>query len=327
MLFVHGYYYKVIAMSNTSNSELEFDMPCLLLAFVRPEGTLRNLRQLAEHGFKRIYISIDGPRNGVDSSIQTSMEKEIYQLSAKYDIQVRINKSKINQGLSTAVLKGINWFFSIEEHGIILEDDLMVNPDFFNFAQISINVINSGNRPAMFSGNQFFADCLPEDQRRVCTYPLIWGWGTTKWSWLEFVQAYDQENSTPLKDAPLRVRNFLSYGRRRALDRRVDSWAIPLSAFMHDRGYVCWLPPVNLIMNVGEDTQATHTDSGFRFLNIPTENLSSLQNYFTNYSPRVENNLDRLIEKELYSIGARHAFLPFYDLIFRVFGRLRRLII
>lgn len=314
-------------MSNASNPGLEFDLPCLLLAFVRPEGTLRNLRQLAESGFKRIYISIDGPRNEVDLSIQTRMEKQIYQLSVKYEIEVQINKSKINQGVSTAVLNGINWFFSNVEHGIILEDDLVVNPDFFNFALVSINVIKSGNIPAMFSGNQFFADYLPTDQRRVCTYPLIWGWGTTKWSWLEFVQAYNPEISTPLKDAPMRVRNFLTFGRRRALDHRVDSWAIPLSAYMHDRGYLCWVPPVNLIMNVGEDSQATHTKSGFRFLNIPTEDMPSLENYFSNYSPHVENNLDRLIEKELYRISTRHVFLPFYDAIFIVFNKLRGLVI
>ena len=306
-------------MNSEVSASRKEPIPCLLVAFVRTEGTLRTLRQLLENGFRKIYVSIDGPRNQSDKDLQKVLFHEIADLITSSGIKINVKLADENLGLSAAVLRGIDWFFENEDQGIILEDDLIIHEDFFRFAEKSLMAIESMNAPSMFSGNQFFASKLENTERRVSTYPLIWGWGTTKKSWLEFRKAFDPHVPISLKGSSLRSRNFLRYGRNRALQGRVNSWAIPLAAYFHENKFKCWLPPENLVMNVGGDDYSTHTNAEFGFLNIPLSGLPPLMGYFDEGVNGSTKHLDKLIESHLYQIRFRHIFLPVYDPLLRLF--------
>jgi hypothetical protein len=57
-----------------------------------------------------------------------------------------------NLGCKNAVSGGINWFFSHEEMGIILEDDCLPSASFFDYATQLLQRYRHDNRIWMISG-------------------------------------------------------------------------------------------------------------------------------------------------------------------------------
>jgi GR25 family glycosyltransferase involved in LPS biosynthesis len=83
---------------------------------------------------RRIYLSIDGPRSYKD----VSKVSDVNFLAEDF---IRIRKSntfllshKSNLGCKVAVQKAIDWFFANEDSGIILEDDVIFDQRFLDFA-------------------------------------------------------------------------------------------------------------------------------------------------------------------------------------------------
>ena len=87
-----------------------------------------------EGGIKKIYAAIDGPKIGQEGS--DLIESTLKKVCAKYDLQLLIWRRKTNLGLAASVISGIDWFFNLEDEGIIVEDDLVFSPDFVKFSQV-----------------------------------------------------------------------------------------------------------------------------------------------------------------------------------------------
>ena len=58
-------------------------------------------------------------------------------------------------GCKMAVSSGISWFFEQEEEGIVLEDDIVVHPDFFPYCADLLERYRHDTRVWCISGNNF----------------------------------------------------------------------------------------------------------------------------------------------------------------------------
>ena len=99
--------------------EREIQNPILLITFLRAENVARQLKIISQTR-RKIYISIDGPRNRGDELYQKQLFSVIddFVLKNTNDIEVFIRHR--NEGIACAVVSALDWFFSKEEQGIII---------------------------------------------------------------------------------------------------------------------------------------------------------------------------------------------------------------
>ena len=101
------------------------DLPVLILGYNRFDKFTRCIKTLREQGIKKIYVSIDGPKDDYDFQVQKRIIE--FCLSKKLELDIKINKLKRNYGCRKGPVKGISWFFNENKYGVILEDDVIVS--------------------------------------------------------------------------------------------------------------------------------------------------------------------------------------------------------
>ncbi len=201
-----------------------------------------------------------------------------------------------NSGCRKNVSEGLSWFFENEEEGIVLEDDCLPDPTFFNFCEELLDRYRKDDRVAMISGNRFSPLSPGETSYIFSRYSHIWGWAAWRRTWL----AYDSElrrwpnlrSTTWLRDCLDGDCDAEFYWRTK-FDRThagmIDSWDYALFFSCLVDGSLTILPETALVANIGAGTGATHTSSladsllpevrGVRFpLSHPPEPMRSKRN-------------------------------------------------
>lgn len=232
----------------------------LIIAYKRSDCLTGIVDSLHEGGIQKIYAAIDGPKIGQEGT--DLIERTLKKACATYGIQLLIWKRSTNLGLAVSVISGVDWFFNLEDEGIIVEDDLVLSPDFVKFSKLSLEEMKHHSDVLMVSGNQFSDEFWIRNIATSTNYPMVWGWATSASRWkvmrkLIVSEKLDWSKST----AKFAVRNYWAAGQFRAHKGYLNSWAVPLAAGMRAGNFSCILPPVNLVSNVGTDSSATHTIS------------------------------------------------------------------
>ncbi len=244
------------------------DDAVLILAFNRPDHLRRLIERLREVAPSRVYLAVDGPR--VDRIVEREAVMECRALAASIDWPciVETNFQERNLGCGLGVATAITWFFSREERGIILEDDILPDPSFFPFCTELLDRYEDDARVFAISGCNYVP---PEAMGGAGAYrfsrvPHIWGWATWRRSW--------QSHALNIKDwrtrLPMRAL-WRSSGRSVAgmaywtstfellARNQVDTWdgQLVLAGMAADQ----WTATsnVNLVENLGFGSAATHT--------------------------------------------------------------------
>ena len=119
--------------------------PVLLLAFNRPDLTLKVYDVIRLVKPKKLYVSIDGPRlNNQTDLTNINIITSIFN-NIDWDCEFKLNKFNNNLGCGMAISQGINWFFKEVEYGIILEDDTIPSISFFEITSKLLNKYSSNN--------------------------------------------------------------------------------------------------------------------------------------------------------------------------------------
>lgn len=163
--------------------------PILITAFNRFES-FKTVLEIVLIKYKKIYISIDGPRNLNDKKEQDKITKYI---NKKKNINIKIRRLKKNHGCQKAVIAALDWLFRNEKKGIILEDDLIPKKDFFNFCEK--NLLKFEKNKKIFSICGFNPLDLQLNKKFIITkYFMCWGWATWKDRWLIAKKNFKSEN-------------------------------------------------------------------------------------------------------------------------------------
>lgn len=284
----------------------------LIIAYQRTEHILRFLPTLFACGAKNIYLAIDGPRTPEVSEIQNQLVHALTELAQLQEVNVWIWRREKNLGAAVSVVTAIDWFFQHEEQGLILEDDLVFNTNFVNFADKCLTDYKQNDDVWVISGNQFFELELNTDQPVFSHYPLIWGWATWKDRWKEIKIAM-LESGHWASHINLNPRvSFWARGRIRSLAGKIDAWDIPLVLPMWTKNKYCVQPPTNLVSNVGADVYSTHTNQAVWPLMLGIKNLPMHDNQYEPCNPGVVRELDALLTNKFYAIRPHHGFLSIY---------------
>ncbi len=153
------------------------ELSVLILTYNRIEKFNICLESLYKHGIKRVYISIDGPKNKKDITNQ----KKIISLCKKniFDLDIKINYLKYNHGCRLGPIKGITWFFSQNKYGVILEDDVIITKKCIeSFSFLLEKNKNNKEFMSISSFNEFYNNNFES----IYSFPVWRSWGWASWA-------------------------------------------------------------------------------------------------------------------------------------------------
>jgi GR25 family glycosyltransferase involved in LPS biosynthesis len=284
-------------------------LPVLIIAYARHQNIIKLVRQIAGRLTSQIYLSIDGPKNLKIARIQESMISEVEFIAKEQKVNISIWWRDRNLGVGASVPTAIDWLFSRENAGVIIEDDLELEDDFFKFVHANIHLVNDSSQIALVSGSRFLPSTKPPTTL-FSKYPMIWGWATTKIRWNQLKEAYFE----PLNFPPLFPKNsaegFWSVGCYRARVGQIDTWDLPLVVKMIEMGWFCLVPPTNLITNIGVDSFASHTKKLEFPIGIGRDKLPEQYEVDLLNLKRLASEYDSFMNEAIYKIRVRHMFSP-----------------
>jgi hypothetical protein len=240
----------------------------LVTGYNRPKFLRSVLNNLSQLGCSNIWISLDGPKSNDDKDLQKTIEcKELLKNYSFFDAsKIKINET--NLGCKYGMSAALNWFFSNNDSGIIIEDDIVFGRDFLLFCELALEKFKDDTTIGSISGFQPLevTSKFKAVQYSHIVHPFfsVWGWA----SWADRWSAYDVE----LKNWGRRL-NLLELSRRthgqhirywirrfnEFEDGQVDSWDFQFLFSHLENDWKVITPFNNLVGNVGFGENATHT--------------------------------------------------------------------
>jgi hypothetical protein len=242
--------------------------PVLLIAFNRPVEFARVVDRLRAVAPSRIYVAVDGPRPGHPTDAEQVARTKAVVDTIDWPCTVTTLYRDENLGCGRGVSGAISWFLEHEERGIILEDDILPQPTFFDFCTELLDRYEDDPRVLAISGCNF----VPPEQLgrpggyRFSRVPHIWGWATWRRAWnLHSWDIADWQRDLP----PARLwkatgRSVAGYLHWKTLfdmmaRHEIDTWDFQLVYAGMVNEALTATSNVNLVDNIGWGADATHT--------------------------------------------------------------------
>lgn len=251
--------------------------PVLLVAFNRPGLTIRSFEAIRRVAPSRLFVAVDGPRPGKGDDDLVEEVLEIVR-GVDWPCQPHYLIRQHNLGCQRSVDSAIDWFLDEAGEGIILEDDCVPDPTFFEFCAELLEHYRSDERVGMISGTNVLGRWSPGGDSYHLGRAAVWGWATWKRAWGKSAEHLSGFSSSATR---ARARKFM--GRRRWQRERVqmeliwsgqlDTWDHPWAFHLAQREQLAIIPAVNLVSNIGFDSAATHTRQPTRLASLPTTSI------------------------------------------------------
>ncbi|QDA58884.1 glycosyltransferase family 2 protein [Hymenobacter jejuensis] len=240
----------------------------LFVVFNRTDVTTRVLDSIRAARPPRLYVAADGPRAGrpAEAEACATVRQQILD-GVDWPCEVHTLFRDENLGCRQAVSGAIDWFFSHEEAGIILEDDCLPEPSFYTYCEEMLHHYRDDTRVMHINGTNYLRGWHrdPDYSYYFSNYSAIWGWATWRRAW----QHYDVTTRLlpELEGKHYFWRRFFNSLEARMLlkplwathARTLDTWDYQWSFAVLVQSGLCITPAVNLISNIGFGGGATHT--------------------------------------------------------------------
>jgi len=286
--------------------------PILFLVFNRPETTRAVFDVIRSVRPEKLYIAADGARSGRMG--EAKLCDDVRQIVSQIDWECRVEKlfRSENLGCKRAVSEAISWFFEREEYGIIIEDDVVPCPSFFEFMSYALSKYEDDLRVMMVCGSNSLGGGISSSRYFFSTIGSVWGWGTWRRAWLR----YDSELPDWSYDGFLDNLS-VRFGRSRARylaeifahhnKLQVDTWDTQWTyCCVFNSGYAV-IPEANLVSNIG--VVGTHSSQVSRNHFVPLGStkggFSPPETVWPDY--QMENAMDAIVYqpflKRVFLIG------------------------
>ena len=242
--------------------------PVVLFAYARPQHTERTLRTLKDNHAAEdhdLVVHLDGPRTPKVTPAVDEVARVVERVADEgWFKSVTLHRSEQNRGLANSVIAGVSAALVENETAIVLEDDLLLAPDFLTFMDDALAFYADDERiwsvrgysPELASLAGYSHDLY------LSLRASSWGWGTWRRSW-DLVD-WEVADYGRFEYDLRRRRAFNRGGSDMAamldaqLDGRIDSWAIRWCYSQHTHGMYSVVPAVSKVHNIGLDGSGTH---------------------------------------------------------------------
>lgn len=246
--------------------------PIIVFGFNRPlqfKRAIDSLLSNPEAKWSDLYVFIDGPRAG-NINDETEVEnvfKESKKISGFRNIT--INKLSSNNGLAKSIISGVSQVIIKYGSAIVLEDDLIVQPNFLSFMNLGLSQFKESKQVWSICGysNKIQTPDKYQFDGYFCTRSSSWGWGTWHDRWESVIWSFNNWNEWRSMN-----RDFNKWGGsdcfsmlKACKDGKNHSWAIRFcfNQFLQDK--VSLFPVKSLVINDGFDGNGTNCRRYSRF--------------------------------------------------------------
>ena len=110
--------------------------PILLITFNRPDHVRRVLAEIRKQKPLELYVCQDGAREGNEKDrVKCQEVRDIVSELVDWPCMLNTLYQDHNLGCGVGPTVGISWFFEHVERGIVMEDDCLPHPDFFEYCE------------------------------------------------------------------------------------------------------------------------------------------------------------------------------------------------
>jgi hypothetical protein len=206
---------------------------------------------------KDIVIYIDGPRNSKDDKSVNECFMVASQLLPQADIIRRID----NIGLKKSIHGGVSDVLKIYDAVIVIEDDLKLEPLFYDFLKNGIIKYHDDVKVYQISGYNYNS----EEGNKAFFLPLTtsWGWATwrDKWQGFDLETDYQFLISTKYNKKRYDFDGSFNFSHMLNLESsgKISSWAIRWYSHVYSCDGLTLYPPQSLVVNDGFNETGTHS--------------------------------------------------------------------
>lgn len=160
--------------------------PIIVFAYLRLDTFRRVIEALQNNDLAKqsnLHIFCDGVKSEEDKKIQAPLLKYIKSITGFKTISIKI--SPINKGLDPSIIAGVSEVINKYGKAIILEDDIVVTPNFLNFMNQSLDFFEKDTRIMSISGFGLKVKKPKSYHDDVYMFgrSTSWGWATWKNRW------------------------------------------------------------------------------------------------------------------------------------------------
>lgn len=262
--------------------------PIILFVYKRLWHTRQTIQSLQKNKLAEesdLYIFSDGPKRPSEKDQVDEVRNYINSITGFKEVIIR--QSDINLGLANSVISGISKVIREHKKVIILEDDLIISPNFLKFMNESLNFYEDNQKIFSISGYSFPIK-IPFDYTKdiyILPRSSSWGWGTWSNRW-KIVDWDVKDYQTFLNDKNIqRLFNLagddLSPMLKAQMNSQIDSWAIKWAyAHFKEKAY-CLFPIRSKILNIGTDKSGTHFKTKVKKYDTKLDN-GNVEEWFSN---------------------------------------------
>lgn len=239
-------------------------IPLALFNYNRPDHTEAALKALLEcHGRDRydFFFFSDAPRRVADVESVHKVRKVLHSYSSLFE--ATLIEQSTNQGLAQSIVRGVNHLCSKYGWVVVLEDDLLVEPQFLQFMAEALLAFEHSSGIMQIAGMTLAPPPQAASDAFVLPVTSTWGWGTWQRAWKLFSWEPSDWPQSLTDHSWLSVfqvggsADYLSM-LENALAGRIDSWGILWwYAVSRVRGKVIY-PTRTLVQNNGFDGTGVH---------------------------------------------------------------------
>jgi glycosyltransferase involved in cell wall biosynthesis len=254
---------KVVPCDSAPVADYSVRSPVCMLVFNRPTHTARVFAAVRRARPAQLLLVADGPRPARPNDAPLCAEVRSIVSQIDWPCEVKTDFSEANQGPTKRIVSGLTWVFEQVERCIILEDDCLPSPDFFRFCDAMLERYADDEKVRCVSGNNFQFGLQRGDGSYFFTPNiLIWGWATWRRAWRNYDVAMKQWpalRATKFLQEKLGDQKAVGYWSNAfdAAHAGRTAWDFPWTFSCWTNGGIGISPEVELIQNIGCDTQAT----------------------------------------------------------------------
>lgn len=246
------------------------DVPVLYIIFNRLDTVQQSFEAIRNAKPQKLYIAADGPRRDKEGEAKRCQEVRDWVLAhVDWECELHQRFQAENMGCGHHPAKAITWLFENEEQGIILEDDCVASPSFFPFVEEMLEHYRDDKTVSIVCGSNFDKEHQCQADGADYFFSKIsytWGWATWKRNWDDYDYSMKEWNKVNknrllkwLFDDP-EYREYWRYVFDTTLQSQPhDIWDYQFFFSCYRKRQMSIVPNVNLISNIGDGTEASHT--------------------------------------------------------------------
>jgi hypothetical protein len=283
----------------------------LFMVFNRPRHTRAVFEAIRHARPARLYVAADGPREHQPDDFALCTAVRAITMTIDWPCELHTLFRPANLGCRTAVTEALDWFFSLEPEGIILEDDCLPNPTFFRYSSELLERYRHDERIMCITGGKLVNSITDASTSYFTSIYNMCGWGWASWqrAWMlndprlvrldEFLSIH----AFPGHAQSTAVARRWEERFRQVRDHNLDSWATAWNfACWANAGLTC-VPNSNLVRNIGFGPDATHTpDVSSEIADLQCESLTFPLRHPVMIAP--DSRYDEQISSVFYRIRA-----------------------